>query len=112
MKWQLHVTNRYTFIRATMASTSGPRRIPRYRKPPPAAAFIPTPPSAEYLALSEDTSRRISAEDDEPIPRKLLVLDLNGTLVLRSPRTYNAPRGVMARPYYETFRKYVFREGR
>ncbi|KAF8603372.1 hypothetical protein BDV93DRAFT_473423 [Ceratobasidium sp. AG-I] len=87
------------------------RRFQRYRKPPPAAAFIPTPPSAEYLSLSEVTSRRLSAEDDEPTPRKLLVLDLNGTLVLRSPRTYNAPRSVMARPYYETFRKYVFREG-
>lgn len=95
-----------------MASTSGPRRLHRHRKPPPAVEFVPNPPSEEYLALSEVPSRRISLEDDGPTPRKLLVLDLNGTLVLRSPRSYNAPRTVMARPYYETFRKYVFREGR
>ncbi|CAE6477030.1 unnamed protein product [Rhizoctonia solani] len=94
-----------------MATTSSPiRRSTRYRRPPP-PPFVPTPPSAEYLALSEIRSTRLSLSSDKPESRKLLVLDLNGTLVLRSPRTYNAPRAVMPRPFSKTFKEYVFREG-
>jgi hypothetical protein len=88
-----------------------PRRSTRHRRPPP-PPFVPTPPSADYLALSEIPSTQISPNSDRPESRKLLVLDLNGTLVLRSPRSYNSIRTVMPRPYAKTFRKYLFREGR
>ncbi|EUC64506.1 eukaryotic translation initiation factor 3 subunit A [Rhizoctonia solani AG-3 Rhs1AP] len=94
-----------------MATTSSPiRRSTRYRRPPP-PPFVPTPPSADYLALSEIRSTRLPPNSDKPESRKLLVLDLNGTLVLRSPRTYNAARAVMPRPFSKTFKDYVFREG-
>ncbi|CAE6438726.1 unnamed protein product [Rhizoctonia solani] len=89
---------------------SSTRRPPRSRRPPP-PPFVPTPPSAEYLALSEIPSSRLPPDSDKPESRKLLVLDLNGTLVLRSPRTYHGPRTVMPRPFSKTFKEYVFREG-
>ncbi|KAF8201318.1 hypothetical protein K438DRAFT_1821788 [Mycena galopus ATCC 62051] len=50
-------------------------------------------------------------------PRKLLVLDLNGTLLLRSKRSRSGPsvpnlgtrsRLVHPRPYLKTFRQYIF----
>ncbi|KAG8722602.1 hypothetical protein FRC09_006001 [Ceratobasidium sp. 395] len=94
-----------------MATTSTHRRSNRPRRPPP-PVFTPAPPSEEYLALSQIPSNQLSTpQDDQSLPRKLLVLDLNGTLVLRSPREFGAMRTVMARPYAKTFRKYVFREG-
>ncbi|CAE6481913.1 unnamed protein product [Rhizoctonia solani] len=89
---------------------SSSRRSTRHRRPPP-PPFVPTPPSPTYLALSEIKSVRLSPDNDKPESRKLLVLDLNGTLVLRSPRTYNAPRTVMPRPFSKTFKDYVFRQG-
>ncbi|KAJ6618163.1 hypothetical protein B0H10DRAFT_1913833 [Mycena sp. CBHHK59/15] len=49
-------------------------------------------------------------------PRKLLILDLNGTLLLRSKRTRHGPlhhhpprpRVVYPRPYLNSFREYIF----
>ncbi|CAE6463210.1 unnamed protein product [Rhizoctonia solani] len=93
---------------ATAGSTL--RRSTRHRRPPP-PPFVPTPPSAEYLALSEVLSTQLPLDSDKPESRKLLVLDLNGTLVLRSPRTYSGPRTVMPRPFSKTFKEYLFREG-
>ncbi|KAG8705533.1 hypothetical protein FRC09_002894 [Ceratobasidium sp. 395] len=87
-----------------MATTSTYRRSNRPRRPPP-PAFTPALPSKEYLALSQIPSNQLSApQNDQSLPRKLLVLDLNGTLVLRSPREFGAMRTVMARPYAKTFR--------
>jgi hypothetical protein len=69
----------------------------------------------DYLLSSLITSKSLS----EPA-RKLLVLDLNGTLLLRSPRipkSYRgqyhlhqrpAPRRVMPRPYLTALRAYLF----
>ncbi|KAG8776046.1 hypothetical protein FRC12_001121 [Ceratobasidium sp. 428] len=94
-----------------MATTSTYRRSNRPRRPPP-PTFTPAPPSKEYFALSQIPSNQLSTpQDDLSLPRKLLVLDLNGTLVLRSPREFGAMRTVMARPYAKTFRNYVFHEG-
>lgn len=50
---------------------------------------IPTEPSLEYLALADTPSRRLS---DPSESRKLLILDLNGTLVYRSPHTPRSQR--------------------
>ncbi|KAI0740156.1 hypothetical protein C8Q76DRAFT_790627 [Earliella scabrosa] len=81
--------------------------------PPP-----PQSPSADYLALA----RQDPADLDDPSSlRKLLVLDLNGTLLLRSPRVKYRDRArdtrgnvlpglraVHPRPYMPAFRSYLF----
>ncbi|KAF8674660.1 NLI interacting factor-like phosphatase [Rhizoctonia solani] len=101
---------RFLHNTAGMATVNSYTRRPqRYRKPPP--EFVPLPPSAEYLALSEIPSVPLLSDSDKPESRKLLVLDLNGTLVLRSPRSYSGPRTVMPRPFSKTFKEYMFREG-
>ena len=103
-----------------------------YRPPPksPSPAFPPrsrtaTPPplpgpSLQYIATSDDPSHSLT---DPSSARKLLVLDLNGTLLHRSPRpSKNAPRypipgqtgfqprlrSVHPRPYLPSFKSYVF----
>ncbi|KAI0698025.1 hypothetical protein BC835DRAFT_1413355 [Cytidiella melzeri] len=85
--------------------------------PPP-----PRSPSPTYLKLADETPRRLSSPDTE---RKLLILDLNGTLVHRAtamrPKNRAAPaalddkgrplprlRPVHPRPYMTTFRSYLF----
>ncbi|KAF8530199.1 hypothetical protein BU17DRAFT_35765 [Hysterangium stoloniferum] len=73
-------------------------------QPPPQQ---PCAPSSEYLAKSLEPSTRTQ----EPT-RKLLILDLNGTLVYR-PRPKPAPRSsghriTYARPYLPSFRSYLF----
>lgn len=79
--------------------------------PPPAPS-----PSPEYLALASDAPSTLA---DPSNSRKLLVLDLNGTLVFRSPHTSRPKyrpqdRGVprlrptFPRPYMRAFREYVF----
>lgn len=79
--------------------------------PPPAPS-----PSPEYLALVSDPPSVLS---DPSESRKLLVLDLNGTLVFRSPHNSRPKyrpqdRGVprlrptFPRPYMRAFREYVF----
>jgi hypothetical protein len=85
--------------------------------PPPLPAVITPPPAARpspsYLALASEPSKTLP----EPT-RKLLILDLNGTLLLRSPRpakssrsqyqSHAAPRRVMPRPYLSALRAYLF----
>ncbi|KAG1830224.1 hypothetical protein EV424DRAFT_1377843 [Suillus variegatus] len=108
-----------------MASPSFRRRtpdsnpLPAYMKSPSPA---PPPPSAEpdsaYMTLSLEPSHIV---DDPRVSRKLLVLDLNGTLLIRSQHsrardayggvhTSSAPRlrAVQPRPYIPAFRAYLF----
>ena len=80
------------------------------------------PPSPTYLALSEEKPSTLAIPSEE---RKLLILDLNGTLVHRAPYTrpknkYEPPpvdetgkplprlRPVHPRPYMPAFRQYLF----
>ncbi|KAI9439011.1 hypothetical protein H4582DRAFT_2111288 [Lactarius indigo] len=77
--------------------------------PPP----LESTPSESYLAFSSIPSATLSSPT-----RKLIVLDLNGTLLLRSPRPPRsargqhhlgpAPRRVMPRPYLPALRSYFF----
>ena len=104
---------------------------PEYREyRPPSPTFRPrsgtaTPPpsqgpSSEYFATSNNPSHLLT---DPASSRKLLVLDLNGTLLHRSPRSgKNAPRhpipgqegfqprlrSVHPRPYLPSFKSYIF----
>ncbi|KAI0052785.1 hypothetical protein FA95DRAFT_1601484 [Auriscalpium vulgare] len=83
---------------------------PRSRSATPPDPGSPTP---SYLALSETPSARLTVPS-----RKLLILDLNGALLLRSARpprpARNAPpappqpRKVHRRPYLTTLRAYLF----
>ncbi|KAG6863724.1 hypothetical protein C0991_003688, partial [Blastosporella zonata] len=60
--------------------------------PPPSVMSIPTSPSPEYIAESQKMSAQLS---NPTAARKLLILDLNGTLVYRTPHTrreFRAPR--------------------
>ena len=61
--------------------------------PPP----IPDGPSPEYLEIAAQTS-----STSETPPRKLVILDLNGTLLVRVNRGVPYPR-----PYMPTFRDYL-----
>lgn len=105
-------------IAHTSASTStGKRkRSPSPPSPSPPPPVTPqTRPSPAYLAFSSKPSKALP----EPT-RKLLILDLNGTLLLRSPRppkssrgqyyhkSHPAPRRVMPRPYLAALRAYLF----
>lgn len=95
-------------------------RSPNYWNPPPPRSRSPTPlkktePSAEYLSISQEPSTQLT---DCKTQRKLLILDLNGTLVLRSPHTRRNAyqlqgasrplRAVFRRPYLLTFVDYLF----
>lgn len=104
---------------------SSPPSSPPSKSPlPPPQPAITTPapaaarPSPSYLALASEPSKTLP----EPT-RKLLILDLNGTLLLRSPRpakssrsqqfqfqyqSHAAPRRVMPRPYLTALRAYLF----
>ncbi|KAF9046108.1 hypothetical protein BJ165DRAFT_1131447 [Panaeolus papilionaceus] len=96
---------------------------PEVPTPQPVARTEPTP---EYLLTAEIPSKQIA---DPTSSRKLLVLDLNGSLLVRSahrkPATLprNAPydpyaeptrpralRSVHPRPYMRAFREYLFHE--
>jgi hypothetical protein len=72
----------------------------------PAKFEIPLP-DKEYMELSAPF---ISHEDEEPgtLASKLLVLDLNGTLIYRN-KTGSGGRTSYARPYLGCFFKYIFR---
>ena len=91
------------------------RPRPHTSTPPP-----PKGPSPEYIATSNDPSHSL---DDPVSSRKLLVLDLNGTLLHRSPHSNkNGPRhpipgqegfqprlrSVHPRPYLPSFKSYIF----
>ncbi|PPQ95423.1 hypothetical protein CVT26_008443 [Gymnopilus dilepis] len=87
---------------------SSPRRS---STPPPARR---TEPSEEYLATSLQPSTHIS---DPTSSRKMIVLDLNGSLLVRSPHKkanpyadHSQPRGLRSvhpRPYLAAFVSYI-----
>lgn len=65
----------------------------------------PTAPSDEYLAAIDVPSQFV----EHPIVRKLLILDLNGTMLFRSKATHpSKPRRVLLRPYVPAFLQYLF----
>jgi hypothetical protein len=89
---------------------------PRSSPSAPSAPQAPQParPSPSYLDFASEPSKTLR----EPT-RKLLILDLNGTLLLRSPRPpksgrsqyqqpHPATRRVLPRPYLAAFRAYLF----
>ncbi|KAI8139901.1 NLI interacting factor-like phosphatase-domain-containing protein [Fennellomyces sp. T-0311] len=61
----------------------------------------PLKPSEQYIALSQQASTLL----EEPVPKKLLILDLNGTLVSRT----KARDSMYVRPYQDKFIDYIFR---
>ena len=84
----------------------------------------PTSPTDEYLRTSLAPSTPLDPLSPSP-SRKLLILDLNGTLLFRSPRSPRGPRihrnthtaaatpafrlrHVYPRPYLSSFRAYLF----
>ncbi|KAJ7455211.1 hypothetical protein B0H11DRAFT_2067080 [Mycena galericulata] len=79
---------------------SAPTPPPRQRTPTPPPP--PAEPSPEYLAIS------LSAQPSSVTPgqRKLLIFDLNGTLLLRSPRSYGQ-RKIYLRPYARSLVAYI-----
>jgi len=94
-----------------------------HHQPPRSRTATPPPPqrpSPEYIATSNEPSQSLA---DPTSSRKLLVLDLNGTLLHRSPHSNkNAPRypipgqegfqprlrSVHPRPYLPSFKSYIF----
>ncbi|KAK0480069.1 hypothetical protein IW261DRAFT_110358 [Armillaria novae-zelandiae] len=111
-QWQAQPYDYY----APEARRWSPRRRDPSSSPPP----IPTEPSSDYLELSQQPSTHI---DDPSSSRKLLILDLNGTLLYREgkpqgPRRYrrdrvngsSEPQHRVAhpRPYMGSFRQYLF----
>lgn len=115
--------NSYTEYHHTDPSTVIPPPRARSRTPTPPPPQYPSP---EYLAVADDASEPIS---DPSSLRKLLVLDLNGTLLHRSPHVPRAKgkvkkpteepstpsgpplprlRPVHPRPYMPSFRSYLF----
>lgn len=114
-----HPYSRDTYTSSNRASSSQlyrdshymPRREDRSVTPPPAPS-----PSPSYLALAEEPPLRLAGAADD---RKLLILDLNGTLVYRAPHQrakkhdsdgHALPRlrPVHPRPYMPAFRSYLF----
>lgn len=95
--------------------------LPAYKKSPtPAPPPPPAEPDPAYMTLSLEPSHIV---DDPRASRKLLILDLNGTLLIRSQHsrarakdgyggihTSSAPRlrAVQPRPYIPAFRAYLF----
>lgn len=96
----------------SMPPVSQPAPPSRLRKasPPPKKPSKPLNPTPGYLSLSQEPSKILH---DSEISRKLLVLDLNGTLLIRSARS-RVPtpgpqvRSVYPRPYMQSFRQYLF----
>ena len=70
-----------------------------------APASLPLQPSTAYLAVARSLSARVTTSHSHPC-RKLLVLDLNGTLLLRSKPGYT----IHPRPYMSSFRSYLFHQ--
>lgn len=67
---------------------------------------IPTSPSEAYLALS-----KVASTTQADAPRKLLILDLNGTLLIRSSHTQpGRPRTSHPRAYLPSFVSYLFQD--
>ena len=102
--------------RSTFRARSPIESMPPISKPaplsPPRKASLPPEapkPSPGYLALSDEPSENLH---DPGKIRKLLVLDLNGTLLIRSARSRASSgpqlRPVQPRPYMQSFRQYLF----
>lgn len=64
-------------------------RYSRWTSSPPPRPRRPTSPSPEYILESKKPSSRLNVPTDA---RKLLILDLNGTLVYRGQRESRQPR--------------------
>jgi hypothetical protein len=110
---------KYREYRPPQGSPS-PASRPRPLRSRTATPPSPQGPSLEYIETSDDPSKSLT---DPTSSRKLLVLDLNGTLLHRSPHaSKNAPRypipgqagfqprlrSVHPRPYLPSFKSYVF----
>lgn len=99
-----------------MVDTIRPRSLtPPPRPPPPAPAPVPPPPpqpSSSYINEAEDPSTTLNDPSDL---RKLLVLDLNGSLLIRAAHTGSRSsegsqprlRATHPRPYLNAFRNYI-----
>lgn len=126
------ITSKKTRMRPLADYESEPRRLKRSRRnspvhttdefgreirpsPPRSSSVSPEiqdqliikrSPSPSYLTLSEEPS---SAGESS---RKLLILDLNGTLLRRSPRSsaHSGLRMVYPRPYFPSLKSYLFHE--
>ncbi|KAG2337098.1 hypothetical protein BDR05DRAFT_941799 [Suillus weaverae] len=96
---------------------SNPLPASHVKSPTSALPSPPAEPDPAYMALSLEPSQIV---DDPRASRKLLILDLNGTLLIRSQHsrarqnggihTGSAPRlrAVQPRPYIPAFRAYLF----
>ncbi|KAH7910425.1 hypothetical protein BJ138DRAFT_1152948 [Hygrophoropsis aurantiaca] len=102
---------------------SGSHPVSKEPSPPVEQAEpLPSAPSESYISISLQGSQPIA---DPSLARKLLILDLNGTLLIRSQRSAKRryvpgpgggpptapmprPRAVQPRPYIPAFRAYIF----
>ena len=105
--------------RSMATATSSLRKADRSRPPSPPVPLVPIrkpiSPSVPYLQLSLQSLPPLA---DPTTSRKLLVLDLNGTLLIRSPHSghrgvrrpggYPPSRAIYLRPYLPSFRAYIF----
>lgn len=93
----------------SMLNTSRPPSQPPqdYRSDPSPPFVIPIP-DAEYLKLSEPYIPSNEDRSRSEPPNKLLVLDLNGTLIYRNKNTGNS-RSSYPRPYLANFLEYLLR---
>jgi len=64
--------------------------------------------SSSYLSIARSPSLRIASPT--PASKKLLILDLNGTLLLRPKPRMVKSRPILPRPYMPSFRKFLFHE--
>jgi hypothetical protein len=111
--------------RSMATAASSLHKTDRSRSPSPPVPLVPlrrrTSPSLSYLQLSQQSLPPLA---DPTASRKLLVLDLNGTLLIRSPHSgqrgpqlpyssfrrpgaYPALRAIYLRPYLPSFRAYI-----
>ncbi|KAG1782122.1 hypothetical protein EV702DRAFT_1021406 [Suillus placidus] len=99
---------------------SNPLPASHEKSPTPALPSPPAEPDPAYMTLSLEPSHIV---DDPRASRKLLILDLNGTLLIRSQHSRAQPKGayggfhtgsaprlraVQPRPYIPAFRAYLF----
>ncbi|KAF8515564.1 hypothetical protein JB92DRAFT_2788887 [Gautieria morchelliformis] len=73
----------------------------------PMAVSTPIQLSMAYLTIADSVSVRAAYPYS---PRKLLILDLNGTLLIRPKPRGVAGRPIHPRPYMPAFRSYIFHE--
>lgn len=74
---------------------------PSIRQLPARLSHLPPPsPSPEYISTASSPSASLT----ENAPRKLLILDLNGTLLVR----VSSRGAIYSRPYMPSFRAYLF----